>query len=175
MNSDVFECKRKYFNAKGNRRDARGGDGGIPKKLAEGIDAMNWRRGLFRLWVIGTVLFVMAVAMVAYDDVKAVIAYGDIKAKFDTAEAKFDAAKAGNDATNKPLGGEWATPSPVTDPNLIARLNTRNAADEARFDADRAWANTEYLAGIAFGVPLAVLALGASLVWAFSGFSAKRP
>jgi hypothetical protein len=138
---------------------------------------MNWRRGLFRLWVIGTVLFVMAVAMVAYDDIKTVIAYGDIKAKFDAAKAEFNAAKAENDAANKPLGGEWAigaTPGPVTDPNLIARLNTRNAADEAMFDADRAWASTEYLAGIAFGVPLAVLALGASLVWAFSGFSAKR-
>jgi hypothetical protein len=121
------------------------------------------------------VLFVMAVAMVAYDDIKTVIAYGDIKAKFDAAEAKFDAAKAEYDAANQPLDGEWATRRPVTDPNRIERLNTRIAANEVRSAADRAWANTEYLAGIAFGVPLAVLALGASLVWAFSGFSAKRP
>jgi hypothetical protein len=50
-----------------------------------------------------------------------------------------------------------------------------NAMEEERFVADRAWANIENLAGIAVGIPLAVLALGASLVWAFSGFSAKRP
>ncbi len=30
-------------------------------------------------------------------------------------------------------------------------------------------------ASIAFGIPLVVLVLGASLVWAFSGFAAKRP
>jgi uncharacterized membrane protein len=27
---------------------------------------MNWRRGLFRLWIVGTVLFVLAVAFVSY-------------------------------------------------------------------------------------------------------------
>ena len=35
---------------------------------------MNWRRGLFRLWIVGTVLFVIAVAF---------ISYGEIKAQFD--------------------------------------------------------------------------------------------
>jgi hypothetical protein len=35
---------------------------------------MNWRRGLFRLWIVGTVLFVIAVAF---------ISYGDIKGEFD--------------------------------------------------------------------------------------------
>jgi hypothetical protein len=37
------------------------------------------------------------------------------------------------------------------------------------------WATVGVWASIAFGIPLAVLALGASLVWAFSGFAAKRP
>jgi hypothetical protein len=36
------------------------------------------------------------------------------------------------------------------------------------------WATTGMWASIAFGIPLAVLVLGASLVWAFSGFAAKR-
>ena len=31
---------------------------------------MNWRRGLFRLWIVGTVLFVLAVAFVSYTDIK---------------------------------------------------------------------------------------------------------
>jgi hypothetical protein len=80
---------------------------------------MNWRRGLFRLWVIGTVLFVMAVAMIAYDDIKTVIAYGDIKREFDAAEKEFDAAASKPEA-GQPIGGDWATPvtrpRPVTDP-----------------------------------------------------------
>src|SRR6516164_6606818 len=37
------------------------------------------------------------------------------------------------------------------------------------------WATLGTWASIAFGIPLAVLVLGASLVWAFSGFAAKRP
>jgi hypothetical protein len=36
------------------------------------------------------------------------------------------------------------------------------------------WVTLVTWASIAFGIPLAVLVLGASLVWAFSGFAAKR-
>jgi Fe-S-cluster-containing dehydrogenase component len=31
---------------------------------------MNWRRGLFRLWIVGSALFVIAVAYVSYSDIK---------------------------------------------------------------------------------------------------------
>src|SRR5215475_12258190 len=31
---------------------------------------MNWRRVLFRLWIVGTVLFVLAVAFVSYTEIK---------------------------------------------------------------------------------------------------------
>jgi len=31
---------------------------------------MNGRRGLFRLWVVGTALFVMAVAFICYREIK---------------------------------------------------------------------------------------------------------
>ena len=31
---------------------------------------MNWRRGLFRLWIVGTVLFVIAVAFISYTEIK---------------------------------------------------------------------------------------------------------
>ena len=40
---------------------------------------MNWRRGLFRLWIVGTALFVIAVAL---------ISYSEIKAQFDAIAAK---------------------------------------------------------------------------------------
>jgi hypothetical protein len=41
-------------------------------------------------------------------------------------------------------------------------------------DAPNPWASLGRVAAIAFGVPLVVLALGSALVWAFSGFAAKR-
>jgi len=37
------------------------------------------------------------------------------------------------------------------------------------------WATLGMWVAIAFGIPLVVLILGSSLVWAFSGFAAKRP
>jgi len=32
---------------------------------------MNWRRGLFRLWIVGSVLFVIAFAVISYSEIKA--------------------------------------------------------------------------------------------------------
>ncbi len=32
---------------------------------------MNWRRGLFRLWIVGAALFLIAVASISYDGMKA--------------------------------------------------------------------------------------------------------
>src|SRR5258707_5160302 len=32
---------------------------------------MNWRRGLFRLWIVGTALFVLAIAFISYSEIKA--------------------------------------------------------------------------------------------------------
>jgi hypothetical protein len=31
---------------------------------------MNWRRGLFRLWIVGAALFVIAVASISYSEIK---------------------------------------------------------------------------------------------------------
>jgi len=31
---------------------------------------MNWRRGLFRLWIVGTTLFVIAIAFISYSEIK---------------------------------------------------------------------------------------------------------
>ena len=45
--------------------------GGILLPRARGAVAVNWRRGLFRLWIIGSALFVLAVAFVNYSGIKA--------------------------------------------------------------------------------------------------------
>jgi len=31
---------------------------------------MNWRRGLFRLWIVGTALFVIAITFISYSEIK---------------------------------------------------------------------------------------------------------
>jgi hypothetical protein len=32
---------------------------------------MNWRHGFFRLWIVGAALFVIAVAVISYGEIKA--------------------------------------------------------------------------------------------------------
>jgi hypothetical protein len=98
---------------------------------------MNWRRGLFWLWIVGSALFVIAVAFISFTEIK----------------EQFDAAAA--IAAEKPN-------RPLTDA-------------EVGIGGPAPWTILAMWAGIAFGIPLVVLVLGASLVWAFSGFAAKRP
>jgi hypothetical protein len=68
---------------------------------------MNLRRGLFRLWLVGSALFVLAVAFVNYDEIDDLASFGRV-------------------------------------------------------------------AATAISIPLAMVALGASLLWALSGFAAER-
>jgi hypothetical protein len=112
---------------------------------------MNWRRGLFRLWIVGAALFVLAVALISYTDIK---------------EEFEDAASASASVTDRAVTKQNSVaPKRVTDPALIRRLER----------TPNPWATLGWWASIALGIPLTVLALGASLVWAFSGFVAKRP
>src|SRR5262245_42548647 len=117
---------------------------------------MNWRRGLFRLWIVGAALFVIAIAFVSYSE---------IKAQFDDAATIAAHETAGLDPSKNKLTFEQAS-----------QLGVRGWTDyEVGIGPQPApWATLGMWAGIAFGIPLAVLVLGASLVWAFSGFAAKR-
>jgi len=94
------------------------------------------------------VLFVIAVAFVSYSDIK----------------AEFDREAEVRSYLDK-----------LSDDELLKRYEElqKSGADEQR--APSAWAQVGMAAGIAFGVPLVVLILGSSLVWAFSGFATKRP
>ena len=144
------------------------------------------------MWIVGTVLFVLAVAFVSY---------GEIKRQFEPREETsvpvqcgLARGKAGTDyavkKTSKP--GPWdayAERNPdapcwyaiskfrtfypeykdLTDTELIVKLNV--ALNLITFDHlpyASPWPTVAFWASIAFGIPLA---LGASLVWAFSGFS----
>jgi hypothetical protein len=93
---------------------------------------MNWRRGLFRLWVIGTAFFGIAVAL---------ISYSDIKAEFDVAskrEAKLSSILAANpkvadsvynkfysDMPREQFDKEITGAKPITELTKTARCNHR--------------------------------------------------
>jgi hypothetical protein len=94
---------------------------------------VNLRRGLFRLWIVGAALFVLAVAVVTYPSIK----------------LEFDAV------ARKPDLLAYGTP-----PDMRSAPNP--------------WASLGTAAAIAFGIPLVVLALGSSLVWALSRFAVTR-
>jgi len=160
---------------------------------------MNWRRGLFRLWIVGTVLFVLAVAFVSYSE---------IKAQFDAVASRESASIQGefadwvhqrfySDMPREQFDKKITALKPTAQLEaIIANLDTSRPYDEWTNDELRAyllyriiepnrmigtpslWATygkwAIIRASIAFGIPLAVLVLGASLVWAFSGFAAKQ-
>jgi hypothetical protein len=166
---------------------------------------MNWRRGLFRLWIVGTVLCVLAVAFVSYSDIKAdfdVVARAskpEVTSSFiaelrqqdpefndltdaqllDAVYKKFfsdmpreqfekqvsEKISASNKAV-KFQGQLHEFPADFTDEQIATALKSTIVRNP--------WATLGVWSGIAFGIPLAVLVVGASLVWAFSGFAAKR-
>ena len=116
---------------------------------------MNYRRGLFRLWVILTVLWVGGIAISVWQYASA--EYRSI-ADYQAAYAKM---------------GPWER---HRDPVSLAQMNDREMI--ARYDylkGDRApeFNPSPWLvegAGVALLPPLALLALGTVLGWAFSGF-----
>ena len=148
---------------------------------------MNWRRGLFRLWIVSSALFVLTVAFVSYPS---------IKAEFIVAANKPEASLIAtlNDEVYRRFYSDMPREEfdkKISAPKMIARLE----AIVTKIDTSRPlsqWTDDELLAhmiagsapspwtslgkaaAIAFGIPLAVLILGSSLVWAFSGFAAAR-
>jgi hypothetical protein len=112
---------------------------------------MNVRRGLFRLWIVGAVIFVIGVSCVSF---------GEIKTEFDTAAATSRLGR----MLNEPQKDAEAGSTDVT------KLSNAELIELYKKSQPNPWAKVGAAAAIAFGVPLAVLIVGASLVWAFAGF-----
>ena len=100
--------------------------------------------------------------------VVALVSYSGIKAEFDAVASASKQLKLVTDpklieqleaAPNRPLS-EW------TDEELLKAWWRNNPRAP--------WVSVARVAGIAFGIPLAVLILGSSLVWALSGFAVTR-
>ena len=121
---------------------------------------MNLRRGPFRLWIVGAALWVLAVAFVSY---------GEIKKQFivPTFEVQL------------PDGRTFDVQAPdMQTAAAMVRTLPKDFVPEKPLRSDAGpnpWATLGTWAVIAFGIPLAVLALGSSLLWALSGFAEREP
>ena len=147
---------------------------------------MNVRKGMFRLWLVASVLFVIAVA-VAY--------YGSIRNEFRMATTNYDAharehggttllpvfcdkarGNSGTDYTEhqglcwypmehfRRLYPEY---SDLSDDLLAEKVYTKVGQP---LNHIHPWHRVMEAAVVGFGVPLAGLVLGCSLLWAVAGF-----
>jgi hypothetical protein len=139
--------------------------------------------------IVGSALWVIAVPFIHYPSIKAEFTALAIKPDFiadakladevyerfysDMPREQFDKAISEpkviarleaivrNTDTSRPLQ-QW------TDDELLAHLALPNGPSPSP------WMSVGIAVAIAFGIPLVVLALGSSLVWAFSGFGVIR-
>jgi hypothetical protein len=177
--------------------------------------ALRVARGLFRLWIVGTVLFVIAVAAVNYSDIKAefeavarktkverLSSFAEFRLRYPQYDDLSDAQLADalyrkfySDMPREQFDKKIERPGMFDDlipkqPGMVAVKGPGDVIVEfpdgtpeeemlkamrARFGPDpNPWTKLGMWASVAFGIPLVVLILGASLGWAFSGFAAKQ-
>ena len=142
------------------------------------------------MWVVGSALFVLAIAFVSYADIKAkfdAVASMSKKewpvqlAEFRQRYPQYNHVSDGqlmdafyknfySDLTREEFDKRMAAAKSVIDPENLAQLE--KVVANIRVPNPRASVGTAV--GIAFGIPLAVLVLGASLIWALSGFAVER-
>jgi hypothetical protein len=170
---------------------------------------MNWRRGLFRLWLVGAALFVIFVASVSYNEIKAnfdawAIAatsrpeavtpsflmefrrqYPEYNGLSDAQIADAAYNRFYNDMTREQFEKKLAEKMGASKTKIVkfqdqlhefpADFTDEEIVTALRSTIKNPWASVSGAAAIAFGIPLIVLILGASLVWAFSGFAVNNP
>lgn len=151
---------------------------------------MNIRRGTFRLWVVLSAVFVIVVMASQYasvrDDFKQVSSEKELSDKWGWAELlPADCAEArgmlGTDYTQEEDGLCWYEMpkfralypeyKDLKDYDLSRRLYAKAGKP---LTEPHPWMKLAKVSSVAIGVPLAVLVLGWSLLWAFAGFGAKR-
>jgi hypothetical protein len=165
---------------------------------------MNWRRGLFRLWIVTAALFVLVVVFVSYSE---------IKAEFEAAASRPETVTSSFISEFRRLHPEY---NGLSDAQLADAVHSQFYSDMSREQFDKKlaekiegpktktvkfqgqlyeyprdatdeeiadvlkdsvknpWATVRVAAAIAISIPLVVLVVGSSLVWAFSGFAAGR-
>ncbi|HMF66103.1 MAG TPA: hypothetical protein VK602_00665 [Phyllobacterium sp.] len=161
---------------------------------------LNWRLGLFRLWLVGAILFALAVSAVGYSSVRDAFTRPDFIPKYSDNKEEIAIPQACS-AARGIKGPDYrvgripgSIESIEKDRNCWYRMaDFRRLYPEFSNIPDEELANKQYwelgaypdyqtpwgvvgrLLAVILGPSLAVLALGAALVWAVSGFSARKP
>lgn len=165
---------------------------------------MNWRQGFFRFWVVGSALFVIAIAGISYSEIKAQFESVDPAAWPGVLLVPVLCGKARGVAGTDYQRGLFDDLIPTTKRDTAPAPNPFDTCwyEMPKFrllypeynglsdkelgsklyrkmgipthDLPNRWITMLRYAAIAFGIPLIVLILGAALSWAFSGFKAKH-
>jgi hypothetical protein len=149
---------------------------------------INLRRGLFRLWIVFACAFIVAVAVASSGGISGAFEkasprkdlFGLPLVPVDCADARgyllADYSKEKQDMlcwyTIPKYRAFYYERKDVDDDQLADRLYEKAGIPLA--SSFEAWVKLVNAAGVALGVPLAVLVLGLSLMWAFSGFLPAR-
>jgi hypothetical protein len=140
---------------------------------------LNVRRGLFRLWVLFAVLFIIVTGMLSYREVHQEFFWHDPPKEWrpllpvDCAQAR--GAEGPDYSKSEDLCWYETAKFQALYPeyrDLDERELSKRVYEKAGrpLKEMRPWRLMSERAGIALGVPLAVLILGWALLWAFSGF-----
>jgi hypothetical protein len=156
---------------------------------------MNFRQGFFRIWVVGSVLFIGVVGVISYDKVsnefnRAAMDFssqGILLLPVDCKEARGTAK-----VDYSPPEGPWTAYTPRANQcwyqiGALRRLypEYKDLSEDAisdrlykkagiELDPARPWAMLGWAVLIALGIPASVLLLGAALGWALSGFFTSK-
>jgi hypothetical protein len=145
---------------------------------------MKWRQGFFRLWIFGSALFVIAVAAVNYNEIKAQFNAIGLQ-KFELMPVLCAKARGLEGTDFQRVGeGDWDCFCPLSkfrtlypeykdlsDKDLSSKLYAKRGFPV--HDLKNPWITVLTDIGFALGIPLIVLILGAALAWVFSGFKAS--
>ena len=153
---------------------------------------MNVRKGTFRLWVVLSVLFVIAIAVISYSDIHTEFrnAYTDWDADFAKyggysllpADCEHAKGTLGIDYERNDDGLCWykfydfrklyPEYKDLSNHEFERRVYAKAGRPLTEFHP---WIKVAKTAGVAFGGPFAILALGYALSWAIAGFKSQTP
>ena len=160
---------------------------------------MNWSRGLFRLWLVGALLWMAIVGIATWPQIRGAFSKAEEAKQWDAVGTTMlpvncKAAK-GNEGTDfkKEEAGPWVDFRP--DPTVrlcwyeapkfrplfpeYADLSDRELADKLYAAANlpistpHPWSDLASTIAAALGPPVLVLVLGGALLWALTGFKQK--
>lgn len=137
---------------------------------------MNLKRGLLRLWMIGSALFIMIVAAASYVEIRDEFETASSVGQLTERLARLRAAYYGPDGDMVRLNefrAEYPQYDDMSDTELASALHKKlysEPIEASRARRAAAWTEVWTAVAIALGFPLAILGLGFALGWALAGF-----